>query len=162
MRVSNHHNAFERHHRFIGWLGIAVGTNQPKKGEDVLTAPDNVELCHSRQLLRHQEWRVPRRRRCAAQRPGVLVCHLHHRLCAHPVVHPPRGAGRGRDCETLPFVNDNSGPALTHRSPLPRWPSSSSSAACSRASSAESAGRPSWSTTPLASSARAASPSATT
>jgi hypothetical protein len=23
---STHHNIFERHHRFIGWLGLAVGT----------------------------------------------------------------------------------------------------------------------------------------
>jgi hypothetical protein len=24
---SNYHNTFERHHRFIGWLGIAVCAN---------------------------------------------------------------------------------------------------------------------------------------
>lgn len=38
--VSTHHNIFERHHRFIGWMGLAV--NAPRSNMEVNTNQDRA------------------------------------------------------------------------------------------------------------------------
>jgi hypothetical protein len=53
---STYHNVFEKHHRFIGWLGLAVRNNKKSLVPPLIKLPDDMGLCDHGQHIRHQAW----------------------------------------------------------------------------------------------------------
>lgn len=88
-----HHNVFERHHRFIGWLGLAVRCFDGRKknsnfADQVL---DNMDVCHHGKCLRHQVGRMASRCSLFAECARVLVCRIHDYLVSEiSPTHPYR------------------------------------------------------------------------
>lgn len=60
--ISTHHNVFERHHRFIGWLGLAVCRPSPDRRTGTDKPSGYLDLCDFGKHLRHHSWPMESRR----------------------------------------------------------------------------------------------------
>lgn len=118
---STHHNVFERHHRFIGWLGLAVRTITAALYLSTLTyiRIDDLGFRNLGKQLRYQARRVENRCQYAPQCTGIMVCGVYdhivslpflaigcdtykYRQRSDPLVHASRSSGASRDCR-FPF-----------------------------------------------------------
>jgi len=83
--TSTYHNVFEKHHRFIGWLGLAVRIIPKHIVVDVTKCKvDYLDVRGDGELLRHQTWAVEERFARSYQRTRALVCRLHDRFVRRP------------------------------------------------------------------------------